>query len=275
MSKSTSLMAINWLGGSLSRSGISNQESRIFLTGFHVSGKTPAFQLATLHIAKETLFIDLTLCKKGNWKRMALSQWQWSLLDDMNVCSLFGTGDYCELDCCTNAPSIGKTDKTLNSGKCLCFQHGKSCSMLCSISLRTEWGNVIPGSDWICGNNHTAALTTENLLDTTFHESGKLQLFQLSTLRRRHSSLIWPIAKMETVERMALSQWSLLDTCMCALCLVLVIDVNWIAARMPIELARLARYWTRASFCSSSMAKVVWCSAHSRTGKGNVIPGSW
>ena len=68
---------------------------------------------------------------------------------------------------------------------------------------------------------------------------------------------------METVERMALSRWSLLDTCMCALCSVLVITVDWIAARMPIQWARLARLWTRANFCSSSMAKVVWCSAHS------------
>ena len=47
---------------------------------------------------------------------------------------------------------------------------------------------------------------------------------------------------METVERMALSQWSLLDTCMFALYLVLVIDVNWIPARMLIKFARLARY---------------------------------
>ena len=67
-------MAINWLGGSLSRSGISNQESRIFLTGFHVSGKTPAFQLATLHIAKETLFIDLTFARMETVERIVLSQ---------------------------------------------------------------------------------------------------------------------------------------------------------------------------------------------------------
>ena len=53
---------------------------------------------------------------------------------------------------------------------------------------------------------------------------------------------------METVERMALSQWSLLDTCMCALCLGLVIDVNWIAARMPIELATLARILNEGNF---------------------------
>ena len=55
--------------------------------------------------------------------------------------------------------------------------------------------------------------------------SAKLRLCQLATLRRTHSSLIWPFAKMATLERMVLSQWSLLDTCMCDLCLVLAITV--------------------------------------------------
>ena len=39
------------------------------------------------------------------------------------------------------------------------------------------------------------------------------------------------------------------------------IDVNWIAARMSYPLATLERHWTRASTCSSGMAKVVGCSA--------------
>ena len=93
----------------------------------------------------------------------------------------------------------------------------------------------------------------KNLPNTRFHVSGKLQLFQLSTLRRGHSSLIWPFAKRETVKRMVLSQWSLLDTCMYALCSLLVIDVNWIAARMSYPLATLERHWTRASAGSSGM----------------------
>ena len=65
---------------------------------------------------------------------------------------------------------------------------------------------------------------------------------------------------MEIVKRMVLSQWSLADTCMCALASVLVIDINWIAARMSDQSATLAKHWTRANVCSSSMAKVVWCS---------------
>ena len=96
---------------------------------------------------------------------------------------------------------------------------------------------------------HAAASVTKNLLDTGFHVSGKLQLFS-----SQHCTL-----------RMVLSRWSLLDTWMCALCLGLVIDVNWIAARMPHQLARLARHWIRANVCSSSIAKVVQCSAQSRS----------
>ena len=41
---------------------------------------------------------------------------------------------------------------------------------------------------------------------------------------------------METVKRVVLSQLSLADTCICALFLVLVIDMNWIAARMSYQL---------------------------------------
>ena len=68
---------------------------------------------------------------------------------------------------------------------------------------------------------------------------------------------------METVKRMVLSQWPLLDTCMCALCWVLVIDVNWIVEKMSHQMASLPRHWTRASACSSKIQKFVQCSAHS------------
>ena len=86
-----------------------------------------------------------------------------------------------------------------------------------------------------------------NLFHTKVAVPGKLQLFQPSTLRRRHSWSILPFANMETVERMVLSQWSLLDTCTSALSSVLLIDMNWIAARTPHQLARLARHWTSTS----------------------------
>ena len=73
---------------------------------------------------------------------------------------------------------------------------------------------------------------------------------------------------MEIGKRMVLSQWSLADACMSALSWVLLIDVNWIAARMPHQVvARLARHETSTSDTGSCMfsstAKIVQCSAHS------------
>ena len=124
------------------------------------------------------------------------------------------------------------------------FWHGKSCSMLFSFLLWTGTGNMIPGRDRIPGSRNTAASATKNPLDTRFAASAKVQLFQLSTLRRRQSSLIWTLARMETVKTMVFAQWSLADTCMPALPSVLVIDMNWIAAWTPHQLARLARHWT-------------------------------
>ena len=79
---------------------------------------------------------------------------------------------------------------------------------------------------------------------------------------------------METVKTMVLSLRSLLDTCICALSSVLVIDMNWIAARMSNELARLVRH-CRANVCCSSMAKVVQCCAHSRSNQNlRCLPNS-
>ena len=108
--------------------------------------------------------------------------------------------------------------------------------------------------------------------------SAKLKVFQLS-LRRRHSSLFWPLADKEIVERMVLLQWSLADTCMSALSSVLVIDMNWIAARTPHQLARPARHWTSTSDTSAYILPA-WHQLFNalltlaRTETGNVIPGS-
>ena len=80
MSKSTALtalMAINWRGRK---------------HGFEVPGKLPLFQLSTLHyIAKETRFIDLTLCSMQTGQ--LVNTRIWALVIDMNWI------------CCTNATS--------------------------------------------------------------------------------------------------------------------------------------------------------------------------
>ena len=108
---------------------------------------------------------------------------------------------------------------------------------------------------------------------------GKLQAFQPSTLRRRHSWSIWPFANMETVERMVLSQWSLLDTCTSALSSVLVIDMNWIAARTPHQLARLARHWTSTSAYILPAWQILFnarsCSNQNRPSDSWQIQDSW
>ena len=62
--------------------------------------------------------------------------------------------------------------------------------MLCSFLLGTGTGNMIPGSDRISGNRNTAESATKAVPNTRFEVSAKLKLSQLSTLQRRHSSLI-------------------------------------------------------------------------------------
>ena len=116
----------------------------------------------------------------------------------LHVCSLFGTGDYCGVDCWTNAHSMGKTGKTLNEGNFLFFQHGKSCLMLGSFSNRKRqpdsWWLVAIGFLEAC---HTAASGTKQF--SQHKVWGVCQAQAFSKLRRRQSSLIWPFAKKETV----------------------------------------------------------------------------
>ena len=114
--------------------------------------------------------------------------------------------------------------------------------MLCSFLLGTGTDNVLVDRYEIPGSRHTAASAAKNLLDTRSEVSAKVQLSQLSTLWRRHSSLICFLARIETGKKVFLSQWSLADTCICALSSVLVIDMNWIAARKPHQLARVVRH---------------------------------
>ena len=86
-----------------------------------------------------------------------------------------------------------------------------------------------------------------NLPNTRFEVSAKLKLARLSTLQRRNSSLIWSLARKESVKTMILSQRPA-DTRTCTLSSVLlVIDTNWIAAWTPHQLARLSTHWTSTS----------------------------
>ena len=128
----------------------------------------------------------------------------------MHVCSLFGTGDRYELDCCTNVLSRGNTGKTVCSSSMARFVQSSahSCSELeeSTLFLVTTGFLEAPGG-----------LGTKALPNTRSEVSAKLRLCQLLTLRRTHASLIRPFAKMETLKRMVPSQVLLADTCIQAL----------------------------------------------------------
>ena len=127
---------------------------------------------------------------------------------------------------------------------CLFFQHERfvqSSAHSCSELEESRWFLVTTGFLEAPGGFGTKALP-----NTRSEVSAKLKLSQLSTLQTRHSSLIWPFAQMETVERMVLLQLSLADTHKCVLSSRLVVGMSSIAARMSYQLATGARHWTRA-----------------------------
>ena len=91
--------------------------------------KTPAF--SAFNIAKETLFIDLTLCENGNCEENGsltiVTAWH------LHACSLFPTGDWCELD-----RRNSQDWQDIEPGHMFVFQHGKICSKLSSFLLGTR-----------------------------------------------------------------------------------------------------------------------------------------
>jgi len=106
---------------------------------------------------------------------------------------------------------------------------------------------VIPGSDRIPGSQKYSSVCNKSIFpipNTRSQVSAKLKLSQLSTLQETLfiDLTLCKVAKNGNCEENGSLHLSLLDACMSALCSVLVIDVNWIAARMPHELARLVRH---------------------------------
>ena len=89
---------------------------------------------------------------------------------------------------------------------------------------------MIPGNDRIPGSRNTAASATKEF--SSHRVGGVWQASAFSALNIAKETLFTDLTVCEngTVKRMVLSQVSLLGTCMCALCCVLVIDVNWLAA---------------------------------------------
>ena len=222
---------------------LTQQHQQLKVFQHKVWGVCQAQAFSAFNIGKERLFIDLTLCENGNWGENGsltiVTAWH------MHVCSLVGTGFRKKLDCCTNVLLI----ISINWQRwqdCLFFQHERfvqSSAHSCSELEESRWFLVTTGFLEAPGGFGTKALP-----NTRSDVSAKLQLSQISTLWiwRRHPSLIWPFARMETVERMVLLQKSLADTRKCVLSSVLVVDMSSIAARMSYQIATVARHWTRA-----------------------------
>ena len=118
------------------RSGMSNQKSSSHKVC--VVWKTPAFSV--FNVAKETLVIDLTLCKNGNCEENGSIT---VIISCMCALSLVLVRDMIWIAAGMSFQLLCNTGRTLNYGKCLFFQHGKVCSKLYSFLLGT-------GKDALC-----------------------------------------------------------------------------------------------------------------------------
>ena len=247
---------------------------------------------STLNIAKETFFIDLTLCEHGNGEEngslTVVTCWH---LHVYPFFSIFSAGDRFELNWWKNASHSSIRNKTLfprqglrcreNSGFStlniaketffidLTLCENGNCEENGSLTVVTCWHlhvypffSIFSAGDrfelnWWKNASHSS-IRTKTLFPTQglrcLENSGFLsfQHCQGGTIHWPDPLRIWKLWREWFV-----SQWSLADTCM------RVFLLNWIGGRMSHQLARLARHWTKASACSFSMAKFFKCSTHS------------
>ena len=194
------------------------------------------------------------------------------------VCSLFGAGDLCELAPCMNATSIENLAICGTSTSACMLPAWQKLFKALLILARIRTGNLIPGSKRIPGSRHTSHSSSK----TIFPTQGLRCLPNSSCLSFQHcegDNLHWcDLLTTEIVKRMVLSQWSQADTCMCAcaLCSVLVINVNWLPAWTPHQLKKLAGHWTSTSACMLPAWQKLFNALLilARTGTCNLIPGS-
>ena len=138
----------------------------------------------------------------------------------LHLCSLFGSGDSMWTGWLQECPINWQHPQDIELGQKFVLSAWQSLFNAFQCSALS--GSELEQATWfLAARGFLDALTQQHqkqnpLPNTRFEVSGKLQLFQPSTLQRRHYSLTWPFAKMETVKRMLLSQWSLLDICICA-----------------------------------------------------------
>ena len=121
---------------------------------------------------------------------------------------------------------------------------------------------TIPGRNRIPGSRHTASATKES---SSHKVSCVWKTPTFSALNNAKGTLFIDLTLCENGnggENGSLAVVTL-DTCMCVLSSLLVIDMNWIAARIPTnwQASQDIELKPGANVCSSSMAKVVGCSA--------------
>ena len=145
--------------------------------------RTPAF--SALDIAKETLFIDLTLCK--NWNCQDIGSLTVVTAWHLHLCSLFGSGD-------AMWTGDGQHRQGIELRQVLVLSAWQSLFNALLTLDRTKTGNVISRSERISGR---LKATKESSQQKVWGRQA--QAFQLSALQRRHCLLTWPFANLETV----------------------------------------------------------------------------
>ena len=145
------------------------------------SWKTWTF--SALNIAKETLFIVVTLCQDGtcgeNGSLTSVTGWQWLTPACVRVLS-------CAL-CSVLVTGVKRAQVLLTF-----FHYSKSCSM-----EQATWFLVSTE----CPEAVTQQQQQNSLPKTRSEVSAMLKLVQLSTLRRKHPSLIWLFDENEHCEK--------------------------------------------------------------------------
>ena len=204
--------------------------------------KTPTF--SALNNAKGTLFIDLTLCENGNGGENG-SLAVVTLDTCMCVLSSLLVIDMNWIAARIPTNWQASQDIELKPGANVCSSSMAKvvgCSALSCWELEQATWFLVAGSKRIPGSRHTPTSATKESSSHKVSCVWKTPTF--SALNNGKRTLFIDLTLCENGncgENGSLAVVTL-DTCMCVLCSLLVIDVNWIAARMSYPLATLERH---------------------------------
>ena len=168
-----------------------------------VSGVCQISAFSALNIAKETLFIDLTLCQNGNCEEngslTAVTCWH------LYLCSLFGSGDSMWTGWLHECPINWQHRQDIELGQMFVLSAWQSL-------LNAFQCSALSG-ERISGRLNTAASETKP--SSHYKVWGVWKTPAFSALDIAKETLFIDLTLCQ-VTWMVLSQWSLLDTCICA-----------------------------------------------------------